>query len=874
MAPPFLLPLAQCTDASLVGGKAAGLARLLAAGFPVPDGCCVTTSAYGHFMQGIGLAPSERWHRAVRRSGDDRKQELQHCRDMIRRVELATLVAEVLEALPRMAGTEERRWALRSSATNEDMERASAAGLYRTVLGAEQARLADAITDIWASAWDERVLDYMLASGNADVAPAMAIVIQPLLKVAVAGVANSIHPVTGRDRHVTINAVRGLGQLLVDGSVSPDQYVVEATAGQPARVIRRIVGQQRERLVLTAGGLAMEPVPGGERDRPMLSDQQLGEVTILTKRIEQAFQQPIDVEWAIDREGLWALQARPMTAVRATVDHLTNEDCEWSRANFKETMPDLPSPMGLSFLERFMDAYILSHYRRLGCRIPLGLSSVRLHAGRPYLNVTLFHVLVAQLGGDPGLNAEQMGGDQVRSAPSVHPLGWPALLRAGWLMARELRRVLKSSTASFAEMKDLASRYSRERVRHLSLEDARRCLDELGRWLDSREVTFGIAAGAGQCLQIFSRLLPRWLGADWRRLLNESLQGQGTVISAQQILRIADLVELARQDHAVRAVFRNGWDVGRYRQRLQGSVFLAAFDRYLGDYGHRAVGESDIMSPRLADQPEVLLQVIKTQLDGARTTPDELTRRQRAVRAQALATIRTRLGWRIDRWLAFQWWYRRLCRFFALREANRHHLMWYSLAARHLLLRVGELFADRGVFSLPEDIFFLRLQELETTLDHGPTEQWAAVIRTRRAEREQWSSMQAPDAICGWEDLHELSPQPSPDGLLRGIPLSSGIVSGPVRFVRATADWSHVRGGDIIVATVIDPGMAPLFGIAGGLIVEMGGTLSHGAIIAREYGLPAIANVSRAMSLLSEDEHVTMDAAQGIVKRHKASSGS
>ena len=157
-------------------------------------------------------------------------------------------------------------------------------------------------------------------------------------------------------------------------------------------------------------------------------------------------------------------------------------------------------------------------------------------------------------------------------------------------------------------------------------------------------------------------------------------------------------------------------------------------------------------------------------------------------------------------------------------------------------------------------------------MDHASIDQWAAVIRARRGEREQWSSIQAPDAICGWEDQHELLPQPASDGWLRGIPLSSGIVSGPVRFVRTTADWSQVRSGDIIVATVIDPGMAPLFGIAAGLIVEMGGTLSHGAIIAREYGLPAIANVSRAMSVLSEDERVTIDAAQGLVKRHKASS--
>jgi pyruvate,water dikinase len=546
---------------------------------------------------------------------------------------------------------------------------------------------------------------------------------------------------------------------------------------------------------------------------------------------------------------------------------MTNEDCEWSRANFKETMPDLPSPMGLSFLERFMDAYIVSHYRRLGCDIPRGVSSVRVYAGRPYLNVTLFHMLVGQLGGDPTLNAEQMGGDPVQSAPSVRPLAWWALLRAGWLMWREMRRVRTESATSFASMKALASHYTREKVRSLSLADARNRLDELGRWLDSREVTFGIAAGAGQCLQVFSRVLPRWLGADWRRLLNESLQGQGTVISAQQILQIAALVTLAREDAAVTDAFRHGWAPGDYRRILSGSRFLAAFDHYLDDYGHRAVGESDIMSPRLSDHPETVLGVIKTQLLGASATPAQLISRQKATRNDALATIRARCGWRVDRWLMFRWWYRRLCRFFTLREANRHHLMWYSQAARHLLLRVGELLVDHGLFSHPDDIFFLTLNEVEH-LDRPPADTWASLIRTRRRERERWCTVHVSDVIRSAEAQQPPGePTEDLDGVLRGLPVSSGIVSGPVRFVRVTGDWSRVRRGDIIVAPVIDPGMAPLFGIAGGLIVEMGGTLSHGAIIAREYGLPAIANVSRAMSLLSEDERVTMDATNGVVRR-------
>jgi pyruvate,water dikinase len=579
------------------------------------------------------------------------------------------------------------------------------------------------------------------------------------------------------------------------------------------------------------------------------------------------------VEWVIDKEHLWILQARPVTAVQATADP-TNADSEWSRANFKETMPELPSPMGLSFLERFMDEYILSHYRRLGCRIPHGLSSVLTYSGRPYLNVTLFHMLVTQLGGDPLLNAEQLGGDPVQSIPDVQPLPWPRLVRAAWLMWREMRRAFRCSADAFADMKALASRYSADRVAQWSLMDVSTTLDELGRWLESREMTFAIAAGAGQCLQVFSRLLPRWLGPDWRRLLNGSLQGQGTVISAAQILRIADLTRLAREDARVSHALGDGWEPTDYRRSFEGSRFLSAFDSYLSDYGHRAVGESDVMSPRLADQPETLLHVIKTQLSAAPITSEELIGRQREARDQALATIRARLGWRLDRWCLFRWWYQRLCGLLALREANRHHLMWYSLAGRNLLLRLGELLVDRGMFSRKEDIFFLTLREREV-LDKAPADTWSTLIKARRAERERWKTVDVPDSIRGSQDAQPESQRPLANGdpLLRGIPVSAGIVSGPVRFVRATSDWCRVKSGDIIVAPVIDPGMAPLFGIAAGLIVEMGGSLSHGAIIAREYGLPAIANVSRVMSRLSEDEYVTVDAGEGIVQRHIAASG-
>jgi rifampicin phosphotransferase len=876
MTYPILLPLPSCSDPLLVGGKAASLARLLATGFRVPPGCCVTTAAYNQALDTVGVSPLKRWLQARQHQGEDRQLYLEECRRIIQQVDVSWLVEACWHDMCRIELLPDKWLAVRSSATNEDAVHASSAGLYRSRLGVASGEIGQAIKDVWASLWDERVLDYMLMCGRTAAPPTMAVVIQPMVEAQVSGVAYSIHPVTGRDNQVMINAIRGLGAPLVDGSIEPNQYVIQiGKDGQPTRLRRRFLAQQTEQLVIGAEGISREQLSTEVRDNSLLSEQQLDEVAVLAKRIEQTFHSPVDLEWSFDGKRLWILQARPITAVQPLSD-LTDDDCEWSRANFKETMPEVPSPMGLSVFEHFMDAYILSHYRRLGCRIPSGLSAVRTFRGRPYLNATLFHALVGQLRSDPSLNVEQMGGEPLAWAPAVKPLDWFAILRAAWLMWKEMRRVVKAAPSNFAAMRNLADTYSPDRVQHLSFDELEPSLNNMSRWLESREMTFGIVGGVGQCLQVFSLVLPSWLGEDWRNLLNASLQGQGRVVSAQQILHLAEMAEMARSDATVlEEMGREGVPNGFYRQRLQGTRFLSAFDRYLDEYGHRGLGESDVMSPRFADQPDALLDVIKAQVNGPVSTSAQIIERQRESRETALATIKTRCGWRVDRWLWFQWWYRRLCRFFALREANRHHLMFYSTAARNLLLRLGELLVEHGLFNVREDIFYVTLSEREE-LASNRTINWMPLIRDRRVERERWLTLTAPDTIRDWEGLASMSfdhHRLETDRTLQGLSISTGQVTGTVKFVRTTADWSKVQAGDIIVAPVIDPGMAPLFSIAGGLIVEMGGALSHGAIIAREYGLPAVVNVHRAMSILEEGELLTLNAGRGHIMRLNAASG-
>ena len=843
MPSPFIIQLKDCADPALVGGKASGLGALLRHGFRVPSGFCVTTDAYRDALRDAGIDAALRWKQALDGTGFERDRLLDDCRQAIRSAAVADPLLQALRSEISQRGG--ARWAVRSSATDEDADDATFAGLYTTVLDVPADGLPAAILDCWASIWTTAVVVYHERIGRRE-APAMAVVLQPMLEPRSAGVAYSRHPVTGRPDVVVINAVRGLAEPLVSGRAIPDQVVVRT--GDTPQIIER------------------HPADAG-RSQPALPDGDALRLAEHIRSIEQKLGRPVDVEWALADGTLWFLQARAISPMRATA-MLTEPMCVWSRANFKETMPDLPSPLGLSFLQEFMDRAILRHYRTLGCTMPPGLSSVRIIRGRPYINVSLFQFFMAQLGGNPDSIVDQMGG-QLHPLP-IRPPRLPLwrLIPAGLWMEWQMRRAARVAPRWFADIKQIAGEQTVDSVRSLPPAGLLARLDQLGRQLYERDLTFPAVGGVSQGLYVLRLLLERRFGREGHVLLNTSLQGRSQVISAQQIFRLMELAETAGREPAARTFFLTApWEPLQFRGRLAGTKFLRDFDAYLADYGHRAVGESDMMSQRFAEMPDYLLGIIRTHLLTPPARPVAAMRlEQDAARVAALRRIRAGFGWRVHEWLFFRWCHARLARYLALREANRHALMYFSMASRRLLLLMGERFAASRIFTSPDDIFFLTSDEIRGIVrEAGPD--WKTVVSARRAERERNASLEAPDTIVG-TGPSETQPESGPSlGTLTGLPISPGCVEGPARLIRSPDDRARVRSGDILVVPVIDPGMAPLFGLAAGVVAEMGGTLSHGAIIVREYGLPALANVHGVMRRLADGERVLLDASRGEVRR-------
>jgi phosphohistidine swiveling domain-containing protein len=754
-------------------------------------------------------------------------------------------------------------WAARSSASDEDAADATFGGIYRTVLGVSRGSIESAILDCWASQWTAVAFRYRERVPKSRSAPAMAVILQPLLAPRAAGVAYSRHPISGRADQVMINAVFGLAEPLVSGLVRPDQYVVEI-GSDPAslKLTHRDIAEKTKVRVAMPWGLTDQPLPERDQKRSVLEEREVIALARLVKEVECAVGKPVDVEWADDTQGLWLLQARPIPEREALPD---SRAIVWSRANFKETLPELPSPLGLSLLDGFMETHIVRCYRELGCRIPPGVSSVKVIKGRPFINVTLFQSVMAQLGGDSMLLAEQLGGETSSPSPTVPQLPWWRItILLEWTIRRAARRVPKW----LQEMRRLGARCDDELARGLTPFDLSAWAEELNHHiLTNGDLTFAIFNGVSQGLYVTKLLLERRLGAAWRPLLNQALQGVGTIISAKPILRLTELAEVAHRDPVVQSFLRaEPWMPESFRTELTGTCFLQAFDAYLAEYGHRAIGESDIMSPRFAEVPEYVLGVIRGHVLFPPSRPaDEIRCGQESAKQEALRQLRAGFGWRWHEWAMFTWWHRRLCRYLELREANRHALMHFIACARIVATSVGGTLAASGILQSRGDIFFLTLDEIKAVTS-GTARDWQSTVATRRAEWEIHATQSVPDTVVGSAE-GGVNEGGTSGGSLRGLPISAGYAEGPVCLLRSPDDMKKVKRGDILVAPVIDPGMAPLMGLAAGLVVEMGGTLSHGAIIAREYGLPAIANVHGVTHLLKDGERVAVNATAGEISR-------
>ena len=800
------------SDLARAGGKAFNCARLKQAGFPVPDGLVLFADAP---EEAVAAVASHEW----------------------------------FERVP-----PDCLFAVRSSGIGEDSPAQSFAGIHETHLNVRRDGITAAVAACRASARSPRAFAYRQASGLGVDSIEIGVLIQRMIPAAVSGVGFTVNPLTGQADEIVINAARGLGEALVSGSIDPDEYIVRKRSRE--LLLRRVSGN----------------------DAAMREDE-IDALASLLEKIEAHYGAPQDVEWCRDEGGLWIVQSRPVTAVRP----VDAPDIEWTRANLAEVMPDLTSPQALAVFEELLSAAQSLNLGRLAAsEAELG-PLIKTFAGRPYFNISqLRHVsraggmapaaMLRSMGHAEAISAEDeiaprlSAGDIVRRLPDFARIAWRHMRAAPIVQA-----TLARSAAALAEAKAVDP----SRLTDAELWSA------VNRWRQnapSELQTVLLLAGVTFQERPVRRICDR-VGFPFEHLVYPQLAVGERSVSSQQAFDLVALADKARKDPRVRRILAEVRpdDYQQLRASLEGTEFLAALDRFLENYGHRGRYESDWALPRLHEDPTPIFQAVRAHLldDAPSASDQDEGSRERAAAAAWRAFIE-RLSWwqrqvtlpRVRRAVAT------IKRYYVWRERVRSDFVRVLSVIRRWHLVLADRFVARGWLDDRNDYFLVHLAEIAAVIDGtaGP-ETLRPIAAARRAEQDRYRPLRMP-LFMKESDLHRLLRASSVSGVadldgesLTGLPVSGGCVEADVVVVRDPADFERMTRGAILVAPATDPSWTPLFTLASGVIVEVGGVLSHASTIAREFGLPAIANVKHATRRLKTGDRVRLDAMSGRIDR-------
>jgi rifampicin phosphotransferase len=807
-------------DVELAGGKGANLGELMQAGFPVPDGFIVSTEAYATAVEQAGLAAVIVDGLAAGDSATIRAA-----------FESVTIPKELAASIiAAYADLGDGPVAVRSSATAEDLAEAAFAGqqdTYLNVVG--ETALLDAVRRCWGSLWTERAIAYRRRQQIHSENLRIAVVVQQMVDAELAGVMFTANPVTGERDEVVIDASPGLGEAVVSGLVSPDHYVLDGKD----QVKQRTPGR-REVVIRSApdGGVIHSSEAGS--GAAILPDSVLAELASLGRSVATHFARPQDIEWAYANGRIWLVQARPMTA-----------------------MP--PPPLKLSRTQRMLALQLMDY---MSVRpYPLDMSAwvkpgIGLMVERMLAEIVGVRVDIAEA-------LPERDGVVERFVPLV-----PRPTRATpYALARLPRRIRRYDPARWTDdrrfvsfeqgMHQLASLDPKTLSWKELLQVCRRAVTLTDLITDLR---VDYLPGMGFALLRLWTVL-RLLGSSNKFGL---LTAAGRTRTDDANRALEELARQVRTDPALRKTFQE-LDSAAVAAQLDSDARLAGFRKSLGDfldeYGHRETLSIMMMTtPTWADDPTPALGLIKLFLEERpQTTAAEPSTeaerrlldhrflrspRRRAAVLRALEAARQGIAFRED------------THFYATRAFP---------ILRRMLLEAGRRLAEAEVLPEAEDVFHLRLEELEAL--SGPEHLTAADadrIRTSARDRAgRRAELAGAPMLVIASQLD--SAAAAKDALVTGVPASHGRASGPVRVIREPAEFAAMRSGDVLVCPYTNPAWTPLFQRAAAVVVDSGSIGSHAAIVAREYGIPAVMGTVTGTAVLSDGQQITVDGDTGLV---------
>jgi phosphohistidine swiveling domain-containing protein len=853
--------LASARDAARFGAKASSLSVLWAVPHVrVPPGFAVDAALFRAFIE--SALPSSQWPERLLSAPESERtaDKLTAIRATLDSAKLPERGwSEVLDAYRALGA---RLVAVRSSALQEDTRNATAAGVFSTELGVrDEASLERAVRSVFSRIYDERALSY-LARISPKEPPAIALLVQRVVVATSAGVLFTEDPVRREAGTMRVEATLGLGAPIVDGHVSPDVFTLSRDDGA---LVRSTVVPKQQALVVGDDGqlrtLPFEPA----REEPALDRDQLFELASAARAVQRALGGPRDIEFAFESKTLWVVQARPIVALLDPRDE--RAQWVWSNVNVGEALPGVATPLTWSIAAAFSELGFRRAFGALGCTVFEGAELVGRFDGRIYLNLTHFLRIASQVPAlDPKMLLEFGGGSGLDEVASQIERGsWarfalrvPSVL-ATWVRdnyaldakverfeadARALRAQIESADRAAMTRAELA----------IELERIEAALDRTG------TLMLTCASGALSSV-VLVRAMLRWTArADADRLERALLTGNADLESAQPGISLAHLAARLATEPAARAAIEAGVET---LDALPDGPTRRGLAAFLRAYGHRAVREAELSTPRWAEDPSMLLSMLRAQLDSGVAAALE------RVDAQSRARDRAEHQWMDSLPASARSLARhalaRARKFLRLRERMRGHVTEVLGYFRSNALEVSRRLSRHDPACDADGAFFLTVDEVREFL-RGAALDVASVVRARRSEhRRDAAKPDPPNSFVGAPPRAQARPPHAGDAVLTGIAASSGLVRGRVRIISSPGQSAALRAGEILVIRVADVGWTPLFLTATGVVTELGGALSHASLVAREYGVPAVVNVEGATRALRDGQLIEVDGDRGTV---------
>ena len=884
--PMAILPFSS-TEATLenAGGKGMNLARLTRAGFDVPRGFVISTSAYREFVA------ANRWLPAIlsgttELSADD-ASVLERASAQIRVAFSAGKMPEDLEAAIRAAYAEfeNKPVAVRSSATAEDLPDLSFAGqqdTYLNVIGVAQ--LLEAVINCWSSLWTARAIGYRIRNGIDHNEAALAVIVQEMIQSEASGVLFTANPLSGLRSETVIDATWGLGEALVSGQVEPDHYVVDTSAD---RLLTKTLGAKK---ISTRGkmGGGVEVVEELADSRQAIADDQILALAKLGQQIQQEYGFPQDIEWALAEDKLYILQSRPITSLFPVPELSFDPLIVWFSFGAAQGLVGPMTPLGLDTALHVVAGAsgLFGHelkpeevkvFAPAGERIWIRISDlIRNPVGNRLLSGAMGIIepsagkILQSLMADPRLHKGE-GQIKFDTLGRVGKVGLPVSMRLARnaIQPDEARTRFDALISSYLAEAKIAPANDRFGRLMNVVTFMREYIGGALRFLLPHFIPiFGPAIGSLNLL--------RELAGEDQALAFEVTRSLPRNVTTEMDLVLWKTAVRIREDAESSELFRNSEAQTLARHYLNGILPAAAqstISSFMEKYGMRGVGEIDVGQPRWREDPTPIMHTLQSYLNiEERFSPDEVFARGEQAAYEAVEKLATRVreqgepaGWLKEKQVRAA--ARRIRLMMGARESPKFFVIRLMGIARKALLEAGEEFVEAGTIERADDLVFLKFKELDA-LARDETQDWTALVAERRAtyERER-RRRQVPRVLVsdGRAFYEGLGSETDTSDVITGSPVSPGVAEGLVHII-LNPNGAQLAPGEILVCPGTDPAWTPLFMAASGLITEVGGMMTHGSVVAREYGIPAVVGVHEATTRLKNGQRIRIDGTSGKIE--------